>query len=171
MTDNDINRIREKIEEIKHIKRKDQFKNNIRCFMKSELFLKDYYPKDHIEMIERICGICFEKGLVNSEFCQEVIDREFLSSTSFSAGIAIPHSLIASAKQSFMFAVLNKNGITWGDNTVNIILLIGTAKKDRQAFKTVFNGLVDILYEKNNVIALRNCEDYDSFIDALISLV
>ena len=170
ISDNDIYKIRESVEKINHEKKVKKFKENIRYFINNDLFKKDFYTKDNIEMIQILAQDCCKKHLVSSEFVEDVIERETLSSTSFSNGLAMPHSLKANANKSFFYIVLNSKGMKWGDNTVNIILLIGTAENDRRAFKVVFDGMIELLYEKENIRKLLKCPDYDSFIDMLISL-
>lgn len=171
LSDEDINLIREKVEEINHKKKARAIKESLRFFINDELFKKDFYTKDHIEMIQALARDCADKGLVDKSFADEVIDREMLSSTSFSNGIAIPHSLNASAYKSFLYIVLNSKGMRWGNHLINIIVLIGTSNNDRQAFKNVFDGIIELLYEPENIRTLLKCSDYNDFITALIHLL
>ncbi len=171
LSDEDINQIRGKIEKINRKKRIKEIKDSLELFISEELFKKEFYTKNNIEMIQELAKDCLEKQLVDSNFVNEVIDRENLSSTSFSNGVAIPHSLKASAYKSFLYIVLNSKGMKWGNYLVNVIVLIGTSSNDREAFKNVFDGIIELLYETENIRTLLKCSDYNDFITTLTNLL
>ena len=171
ISNNDIYRIMESVDIISHQKKNQKIRDNLHLFLREDLFKKDFYTTDNIEMIQILANECYKKQLVDADFVNEVIDREQLSSTSFSNGVAIPHSLNASARKSFFYIVSNSKGIRWGENTVNIIILIGTAPEDHQAFKIVFEGIIELLYEKENVKILQKCRDYTTFVNTLVKLL
>ena len=59
----------------------------------------------------------------------------------------------------------------WGNNYVNLIIMIGTSLSDREKFKNVYNQLVEALYDPANVRLLTKCETYEDFLDKIINLI
>lgn len=58
-----------------------------------------------------------------------------------------------------------------GNYLVNVIVLIGTSSNDREAFKNVFDGIIELLYETENIRTLLKCSDYNDFITTLTNLL
>lgn len=171
ITEKDLNSITNAIKKICNERKKVELRNSLNHFIGNNLFKKDFYTTDHIEMIKYLANECIELNLCSPTFLDEVLEREELSSTSFTNSVAVPHSLNLSAYQSFLSVVLNNKGIQWGDNIINIVVMIGTCKTDREAFKKIFDELIAILYDQSNVQVLIRCDDYDSFISKIIELM
>ena len=166
-----IDLIQHEIIVIKKQKKKVSVNQNIKRFIGGELFKKEFYTKDEFEMIHVLAKECYEKGLCKDSFKDEVIERENLSSTSFNNFVAVPHSLKHSALKSFMSVVINKNSMQWGDNSVNIIILIGISEEDRSAFREIFNDLIIILCDPIYVNQIIKSNDYNDFIETLTDLL
>lgn len=171
INDIDIRNIRELIDRIKVHRKRETLRKDLNHFIGEKLFKKEFYCTDNIEMINVLSKECIEIGLCNSDFTEEVLERERLTSTSFRNSIAIPHSLRASTKHSFMSIVLNSKKMLWGKNYVNIVILIGTSKSDRERFKNVYDELVQVLYEPVNVKRLIKCNDYDEFLNKIVDMI
>lgn len=171
INDIDIRNIRELVDMIKVRRKKENLRKDLNHFIGEKLFKKEFYCTDNIEMINTLSKECIEIGLCNSDFTEEVLERERLTSTSFRNSIAIPHSLKASTKHSFMSIVLNSKKMLWGKNYVNIVILIGTSKSDRERFKNVYDELVQVLYEPVNVKRLIKCNDYDEFLNKIVDMI
>ena len=114
---------------------------------------------------------CVQLGLCNENYVREVLEREQLSSTSFRNGVAVPHSLNINANQSFLSVVINNEEMDWGENKVSVIVMIGTSRKDREAFKLIFDELIAVLYEPENIRELLKCRTYKDFIETLATLI
>lgn len=168
---NDIHNIRKKAEKIFLKKRHLLTKNILDLFIGEQLFKKDVYFENEFDMIYGLGKECIKMNLCDEEYIQNIIDREKISSTSFKNGVAIPHSLKATAKQSFLYIISNTEAMKWGDHYVNIIVMIGISTHDRQEFKTIFDTLIQLLYEVDNVRKLTTCNDYTSLLDTLLSLM
>ena len=171
LTGQDFILIKTEIESIKKRKQRNLISTTIKRFLERRLFKKEYYAKDEYEMIEWLTGECYELGLCDASFCDEVLEREGLSSTSFGNLVAVPHSLMQNALHSFLSVVINEKSMQWGNDQVNIIVLIGISKEDRKAFRELFDDLITILSEPVNVSKLIRCKDYDGFIKGLSHLL
>ena len=122
-------------------------------------------------MIRLLVGNCVSLGLCEPSFADDVLAREELSSTAFGNHLAVPHSLTPSAHRSFLSVVVNDTPMSWGDEQVNIIILLGLGETDRSAFRLLFDTLLEVLSESQNVAALLGCTDYDDFATRLLSLI
>jgi lichenan operon transcriptional antiterminator len=170
-TNQDIELIKKEINVMKQKRKKESVIKSIEHFIGKELFRREFYQKDEFEMINALSNECQKLGLCESTFVDEVIERENLSSTSFSNFVAVPHSLNHNALRSFMSVVINRQSMQWGNNSVNIIILIGIAKEDRSIFREIFNDLIIILCEPIYVNQIIKCNDYDSFIETITPML
>lgn len=143
----------------------------LRRFLTADLFMRNVTARGSAEMIRLLVGNCVSLGLCEPSFADDVLAREELSSTAFGNHLAVPHSLTPSAHRSFLSVVVNDTPMIWGDEQVNIIILLGLGETDRSAFRLLFDTLLEVLSESQNVAALLGCTDYDDFATRLLSLI
>lgn len=171
ITDDDIIKIQNQVNKIKINKKSINMANHLTRFVSKKLLKKEFYKNDEFEMIEALTTECYELGLTDKSFKDEVLERESLSSTSFGNCVAVPHSLKQSAYHSFMSFVINEKKMQWGNHLVNIIVLIGINREDRTSFREIFDDLINILSEPTNIPQLLKCEDYNDFIETMSSMM
>ena len=171
ISNDDISNIRDSIKIIKEKKKKEIIVSSLQQFIEKELFRKNFYLDTYQEIIHYLANECLDLGLVNENYESEVLEREELSSTSFSNGVAIPHSLNMSANHSFLSVIINSKPMKWGENNVNIVIMIGTSMIDRDAFKFIFDELIMILYDEENVRRLVKCGSYEEFTEEIASMI
>ncbi|MEH6907093.1 BglG family transcription antiterminator [Neobacillus drentensis] len=164
----DINKVANKISELKEMKRKDSFKKNINRMMDQQLFENTESILTQEDALTRMCHIMEQHDYVDASFVLNVMEREAMSSTAFGC-VAIPHAIKMNAKKTGMFALISERGIQWGDLTVNIVLLLCVNKEDRKLFHEVFDALATILTEDGNISQILTAEDYPSFVDNLVA--
>lgn len=171
ISNDDISNIRDSIKIIKEKKKKEIIVSSLQQFIEKKLFRKNFYLDTYQEIIHYLANECLDLGLVNENYESEVLEREELSSTSFSNGVAIPHSLNMSANHSFLSVIINSKPMKWGENNVNIVIMIGTSMIDRDAFKFIFDELIMILYDEENVRRLVKCGSYEEFTEEIASMI
>ena len=143
----------------------------IKPFLSAELFAKNVYMHSEREMIEELAARCARAGLCDPSYVDRVLERESLSPTAFGNRVAIPHSMGASTHRSFLYVVVNDKPMHWGDQEVNIIMLMGISEADRKAFRVLFDNLLEVLSEPINVNRLIKSTDFDDFTDRLNSMI
>lgn len=143
----------------------------IRTFLSPRLFAKNLAADSPQEMIEALVARCAQEGLCEPSYAQEVLDREALSPTAFENRFAIPHSLGAFTKKSFLYVVINDKPLDWGGTPVNIVMLMGVSAKDRKALRVFFDNLLKVLDEPTNVGRLMRSADYEDFTDRLNEMI
>ncbi len=171
ISNTDINNIYNCACKIMQERTKKKIINSLQYFIQSNLFHKELYTETKEEMIHLLANECIKLNLVEPSYENEVLDRESLSSTSYSNGVATPHSLNMSAKRSFLSVVINDKPTLWGKRNVNIIMMIGTSIVDREAFKLLFDELIAILYDEENVRKIIKCNTYEEFTYTLSNMI
>lgn len=170
LTERDRSIISDKIKEIKKNKQKLQFSNYLHSIFNDSLFLKDKNFKNENEAIKFMCNEMEKNGYINSDFKQEVFEREAMSSTAFN-GIAIPHSMHMSAIKTGMFIIVNHHPMKWGKQQVNIIFLLTINKNEKKVFHDVFDSLTTILSDEINLKKLINCNSFEDFINTIVECI
>ncbi len=61
-----------------------------------------------------------------------------------SASIAIPHSVHMDAYQTKIGVAVSRSGIAWGNNLVNVMLLIAINKYDKQILLTINESILSL---------------------------
>lgn len=167
LTGEDADKIRTAVSEVRRRRRCERVSALLRRFLSPELFKRDLPAANATEVIRTLTAECRDKGLCGDDFCRNVLEREQMSSTAFGNQVAVPHSMRGGAYRPFLSLVINARPIPWGDQRVNLVLLIGTSEDDRSSFRTLYESLLDILSEPINASRLISCRTYDEFVDRL----
>ena len=152
-------------------RRLETLESLLRRFLTVDLFMRNVTADGPEDMIRLLVDNCVGLGLCEPSFADDVIARERLSSTAFGNHLAVPHSLTPSAHRSFLCVVVNDAPMSWGDESVNIVILLGLGETDRSTFRLLFDTLLEVLSESQNVAALLGCTDYDDFAARLLALI
>ncbi len=148
-------------------KRSARISSMLKKYLRPDLFKCEIVASDAFEAIRQLTGECIDKGLCDERFRRGVLDREHLSSTAFGNQVAVPHSVTPCAATPFLYAVLNERPIPWGEQHVNMVLLIGTTDGDGSSFRMVYERLLETVSDPVNVSRLIGCDTYTEFVDML----
>lgn len=163
----DISAIFLKIESLKNEKKRFNFLTHLHKIMNPTLFRKNIYFPNENDAIEFMVSTLIKEGYVNHSFMDEIKDRERMSSTAFN-NLAIPHSMKMNAIKTGMFVIINEKPTQWGNNQVNLILMLSINRNDRNLFNEVFENLTMILTEPDAIKKVIESETYEEFIQVLI---
>lgn len=166
----DINAIFQKIDAIKNEKKRFTFLSHLKKILNPRFFKRNVYFPSEKEAIEYMTGLLVQEDYVSETFIQEIFDRERLSSTAFN-NLAIPHAMKMNAKKTGLFVIINEKPIPWGNNQVNLILMLCINRNDRNLFNEVFENLTMILTEPDAMKRVLECETYEEFIQVLVDRV
>jgi len=170
LTIDNIENIRINVESILKRKKHSALKAYLSDFVDPKLFYKNPDFTDKNEAILKMTQNAIALGFARESLTENVFQRESLSDTGFS-GVAIPHSLREDVKKSFISFAICDVPMEWGDKQVYIIALIGVNNDSRKVFTEVFDFLVDVLSEMQNVKELAAAEDYNDFFKKVTSLM
>lgn len=147
---------------IAHHKRGKVFVENFSRFFSPNLFYYTNEFKTSSDVLEFMCNDLYQKGIVNSCFYSNVLERENASPTAFDQ-IAIPHSIYMDSNETKISVLISDNGIQWDDKTVHIVFLTAINFLDREKFIEVYEGLISIYDNKNNLFRLKSQKSFKEF--------
>jgi len=163
----DISAIFQKIEALKNEKKRFIFLNHLHKIITPNFFRRNIYFPSGNDAIEYMVNAFIKEGYVLDSFMDEIKERERMSSTAFN-NLAIPHSMKMNAIKTGMFIIINEKPTQWGNNQVNLILMLSINRNDRNLFNEVFENLTMILTEPDAIKKVLECDTYEQFIQVLI---
>lgn len=99
-------------------------------FFKKELFFSQLKFNNREEVIRFLCSELVEKNYCETDYCQQVLERENLSSTSYGNFFAIPHAIKRCAKKNVVSVCCLEKAIDWGGKKVKLVFLL-SLKEER----------------------------------------
>lgn len=171
LQDTDYHNIDHAIKKISNRKSIELLKNSLQKFFKEELFFSDIRFESRETALEFLCKNVVKLDLAYDDLYQNVMVRECMSSTAFD-NVAIPHSVSRNAKHNFISIAISQSPIQWDQNhNVQLIILIGISKEDRQLFSSIFQELINILSNPHYVKKLITCKTLPEFTSQLSDMV
>jgi lichenan operon transcriptional antiterminator len=173
-TDADLDAVRGAISRIRRQRRRRAIADELLLYFDDALFFRDdAFAERDAESVIRVLGERMrERGIIDDDYLDGVLDRERISSTAFTEWLAVPHALTMSAKRTAIGIALFENPIAWGEGTVQVVALVAFSAKDRAKFQTVFEQFVEVFSERSDVQRLiRASIDFPTYIDELVRLI
>lgn len=164
--DKQKNEIREKIYEIQQVKKKELIFNHFDHYFHPELFFV-IENGSREDVIQKVCDKMEALGYVSASFKTFVKERENASSTAFGS-IAIPHSVHMDAYQTKIGIAVSRSGITWGNNLVNIMLLIAINKYDKQILLTINESILSLFENPEILSRVKNTSSLAEFKEIIL---
>lgn len=171
MTTNDVNMLQHEIRIQNRRKIAKKLRDYLTTFFSADLFFKNIYLADSTAYIRYLSGQLYDKGYVNEDFERSVLEREALSSTAFSNNVAVPHAMKMCSNRTFISIILNDKPVKWDKEYIQIIVMIGIKESERKIFRTVFESIISILSDLDNVKDLVKSKNYNYFLDKITCLM
>lgn len=158
-------------QEFRKLEEKKVRKRN-QLFLKEMLKDKFFFQKDSIadstEAISFLCEKLKSKNYITDSFKKDVMRRENISSTSFTQGFAIPHSINCTAQKSCITFLSIKEPVRWGVNNVRLVILFGISNKDKKMKKYFFDWISELITDSNKINSLVNSKTNDDYLRILL---
>ncbi|WDV45389.1 BglG family transcription antiterminator [Clostridiaceae bacterium M8S5] len=132
-----------------------------------QLYIKSIQSDNKYDVITMLSNILYNKKYVSEKFTQSTIDRENVSSTSTGNLLAIPHAFSGNVITSKIAVGILDRPIQWGENMVQIVMLLALEKMSSEEYEIIFNNLYSIVGDKKRVLELINSQSYQEFIRLL----
>lgn len=159
-------------EEIKMIEEKLESNiynaNGLVSKLKKDLYFKDVTFTDRNSLLEFMTKELIKRDYINEDVRERIFKREELASTEIGALVAIPHDMSDGIRESFIAVAVLKKGITWSQEKVQLVLLIGMAVKDKYEWKNCLEHLYKNIIDIEVVNSIINCSDFEG-VDKIIS--
>ncbi len=130
----DLNLIDKNIDEIRRDYVHPKLPSPIQSYFKEQFFYFNLELDSKEKVISFLCEKLKEKGYVTSEFYNEVMKREGISSTAFDNLIAMPHSIKDGSLKTAVAVAILKKPITWHGQKVQCIFLLSIIEDERKYF-------------------------------------
>lgn len=103
------------------------------------------------EVIEQLAQPLLEKGHVSENYIGSIFEREAMSSTAFETGIAIPHGNPGYVNKTHISVCISDRKISWGDERVDVIVLISVAKEDMEHISLFIERIYEVMQSREKV--------------------
>ena len=142
----------------------DTSKTNIEKFFQKDCFITNKQFGTKEEVLTFLTDNLQQKGLIDSETCKSIFEREIASPTEIGNLVAIPHPMVNNtAVSSISVLVLNKP-IMWVEHHVQVVFLISIAKDEFYLWEPIFLKLFKYLVKENGIKNIIAKPDYQEFI-------
>ncbi|WP_159462136.1 PTS sugar transporter subunit IIA [Halobacillus sp. Marseille-P3879] len=102
------------------------------------------------------------------EHCQKsILAREAISSTDVVSGVALPHPLSEYYQETAIYVVINKKGIQWGKNKVQLVLFLFLNEDDRINYDQLFRELYYLVTSEEKLTEIYEVSSYEQYIKVL----
>jgi lichenan operon transcriptional antiterminator len=146
--------------------------HQLRQLVDRQLFFSSGPWHGRDEVITHLVAAMQEEGVVGDAFLDQVLEREAMSPTSFSKGLAVPHAMTMEAHRSAIAVYICDEPIDWGGYEVKLVLLVAFNAGERRLFREVFDQMIVTLSESSRVQRLAIAgTDYETFIADLMDLM
>ena len=150
----------------KEIRNHKILSDKIRRFTNEDLLYLDTEFKDYVETIDVLCDDLYEKGLVLKEFKDELYAHEKIAFSSYN-NVAIAHSLNNKDIASFIAFDINKTPIHWGDNDVQLVLIVSLKEEDRKEFREIFQFFSKAISDETSIRELHKVRNFNDLIQII----
>jgi Transcriptional antiterminator len=171
-TEADLDAVRGAISRIRRQRRRRAITDELLLYFDDALFFRDLPARDEEDVIRTLGGRMRERGIIDDDYLDGVLDRERISSTAFTEWLAVPHSMRMTARRTAIAIALFDTPIRWGEGTVQVVALVAFSAEGRATFQTVFEQFVEVFSDRTDVQRLlKAATDFPSFIDELVRLI
>jgi lichenan operon transcriptional antiterminator len=172
LTEADIDAVRRGVTAVRRHRRRMRLKDELLQYFDERLFWRNLSAASEAEMIRTLGRAMVGLRVIDDSYVEGAIERERMSSTAFTDTIAVPHAMVMSASRTAISIVVNESPMAWGENRVNVIALIAFSESGRRAFQTVFDQLVEVFSDRDDLQRIvRRSNDFASFIDELVHVM
>lgn len=167
LLEEDIDNIGKFMSKTKSISTAQENRNNLKealNLIDNDLFFINKRFSSGHEAISEISRLMYKKGYVSEEYCDSVIDREKIASTS-SGRIALPHGDINKVYKSCISICTLYKKINWdGSNRVDFIIMLAIKKNDLSKMQGIFDAIYDIMSDSKLINKIVNCKDKEELL-------
>jgi phosphotransferase system enzyme I (PtsI) len=126
------------------------------AFMLSEEFIIfEKKAKNRKDVLKRACQLLINKGIVQSEFARDVLEREKVEATAVGCNIAIPHGKPEHVNRCQILVIRLDKPIEWGERMADMIFLLAINFDSVNTTKAFFHDFTKLLNENGATDRLR----------------
>ncbi|GAB2026361.1 BglG family transcription antiterminator [Lactovum odontotermitis] len=171
LTERDFSQIGKGINQIKKKHELTFLENLLPCLILPDAFVKMEDSSSKTEVFEFIGSWFWKHGFVEDNFTEKLQEREKMSSTVFTSGIAIPHTIEYVAEKTGIMLIKPEKNFNWHSQKVELVLALAVNPADSADFNRIFSRLIELLVEPYHVHYLRESQGREELIQRLLELM
>lgn len=173
LSDADVERVHAAAMRVRRTRRLARLRAELEKYFAPRSFVRDLDPDAGEEaIIRRLGALLVAEGVIDDTYVERSIERERMSSTAFTESLAVPHALSMTATRTAIAVGMADRPIPWGDNRVQVVVMVAFSESDRAAFQTVFEQLVEVFSERDSVQRLvHSGTELHAFLDELVAVI
>ena len=156
---------------IYQIKIKHRFKSVLQnCFSEDAVIVFDRqvtFEEVISELSEKMVSLHWLDS--SEKYIEEVLEREIIYPTAMGNGVMLPHPLFHYANKTCIAVGVLKKKIESNDNSINLILLLGTEAKENDRIPILFSLVDEIVNDSKLSKVIEKITSGQDFIDYLVS--
>lgn len=173
LSDADVERVHAAAMRVRRARRLARLREELEKYFAPRSFVRDLKADAGEEaIIRRLGALLVAEGVIDDSYVERSIERERMSSTAFTESLAVPHALSMTATRTAIAVGMSDRPIPWGENRVQVVVMVAFSDSDRAAFQTVFEQLVEVFSERDSVQRLvHKGTDLPAFLDELVAVI
>lgn len=172
LTDADTERIATAAARRRRSRRLARLRSQLESYLSPAAFIRPLQAENEEDAIRQLGQRLVEAEVIDADYVDRAVAREAMSSTAFTDALAVPHALKMTAGRTAVAIGIAEGSLAWGDSRVQVVALVAFSEEDREAFHTIFEQLVEVFSERDNVQRLlRRGTTAASFLDELTAVI
>ena len=123
--------------------------------LSEEFIIFEKKAKNRKDVLKRACQLLINKGIVQSEFARDVLEREKVEATAVGCNIAIPHGKPEHVNRCQILVIRLDKPIEWGERMADMIFLLAINFDSGNTTKAFFHDFTKLLNENGATDRLR----------------
>ena len=123
--------------------------------LSEEFIIFEKKAKNRKDVLKRACQLLINKGIVQSEFARDVLEREKVEATAVGSNIAIPHGKPEHVNRCQILVIRLDKPIEWGERMADMIFLLAINFDSVNTTKAFFHDFTKLLNENGATDRLR----------------
>lgn len=123
--------------------------------LSEEFIIFEKKAKNRKDVLKRACQLLINKGIVQSEFERDVLEREKVEATAVGCNIAIPHGKPEHVNRCQILVIRLDKPIEWGERMADMIFLLAINFDSVNTTKAFFHDFTKLLNENGATDRLR----------------
>lgn len=123
--------------------------------LSEEFIIFEKKAKNRKDVLKRACQLLINKGIVQSEFARDVLEREKVEATAVGCNIAIPHGKPEHVNRCQILVIRLDKPIVWGERMADMIFLLAINFDSVNTTKAFFHDFTKLLNENGATDRLR----------------
>lgn len=123
--------------------------------LSEEFIIFEKKAKNRKDVLKRACQLLINKGIVQSEFARDVLEREKVEATAVGCNIAIPHGKPEHVNRCQILVIRLDKPIEWGERMADMIFLLAINFDSVNTTKAFFHDFTKLLNENGAIDRLR----------------